>query len=150
LGWRCITAGSSSAAFLAFVAASFLLTPYLGRNFFPSVDAGQILMHARAPIGMRVEETANRFADIEKEIRRVIPSHEIATMVDNIGVPVSGINLTYNNTGTIAARTARSRSSSRRSTGRPPTMCASSGSNFRSAFRDSLFRSSLPTSSVRS
>jgi len=54
--------------FLAFVAASFLLTPYLGRNFFPSVDAGQILMHARAPIGMRVEETANRFADIEKEI----------------------------------------------------------------------------------
>jgi multidrug efflux pump subunit AcrB len=90
--------------FLAFVAASFLLTPYLGRNFFPSVDAGQILMHARAPIGMRVEETANRFADVQKEIRRIIPSNEIVTMVDNIGVPVSGINLTYNNTGTIGSQ----------------------------------------------
>jgi multidrug efflux pump subunit AcrB len=61
-------------------------------------------MHARAPIGMRVEETANRFADIQKEIRRIIPSNEIATMVDNIGVPVSGINLTYNNTGTIGSQ----------------------------------------------
>jgi multidrug efflux pump subunit AcrB len=90
--------------FLAFVASSFLLTPFLGRNFFPSVDAGQILMHARAPIGMRVEETANRFADIQKEIRRVIPSNEIANMVDNIGVPVSGINMTYNNTGTIGSQ----------------------------------------------
>src|ERR1700730_15581169 len=90
--------------FLAFVAASFLLTPFLGRNFFPSVDAGQILMHARAPIGMRVEETANRFADIQKEIRRIIPSREIATMVDNVGMPVSGINMTYNNTGTIGSQ----------------------------------------------
>jgi len=90
--------------FLAFVVASFLLTPFLGRNFFPSVDAGQILMHARAPIGMRVEETANRFADIQKEIRRIIPSREIATMVDNVGMPVSGINMTYNNTGTIGSQ----------------------------------------------
>jgi multidrug efflux pump subunit AcrB len=92
------------AGFLAFVAASFLLTPFLGRNFFPSVDAGQILMHARAPIGMRVEETANRFADIQKEIRRIVPSREIATMVDNVGMPVSGINMTYNNTGTIGSQ----------------------------------------------
>jgi multidrug efflux pump subunit AcrB len=61
-------------------------------------------MHARAPIGTRVEETANRFVDIQKEIRRIIPSNEIATMVDNIGVPVSGINLTYNNTGTIGSQ----------------------------------------------
>src|SRR5882724_11119827 len=91
-------------SFLAFVAASFLLTPFLGRNFFPSVDAGQILMHVRAPIGTRVEETANRFADIQKEIRRVIPSREIATMVDNVGMPVSGINMTYNNTGTIGSQ----------------------------------------------
>jgi len=61
-------------------------------------------MHARAPIGMRVEETANRFADIQKEIRRIIPSREIATMVDNVGMPVSGINMTYNNTGTIGSQ----------------------------------------------
>jgi multidrug efflux pump subunit AcrB len=90
--------------FLAFVAASFLLVPFLGRNFFPNVDAGQILMHARVPIGTRVEETANQFTEIQKEIRRIIPSHEIATMVDNVGVPVSGINLTYNNTGTIGSQ----------------------------------------------
>jgi multidrug efflux pump subunit AcrB len=92
------------AAFLCFVSASFLLVPFLGRNFFPDVDAGQILMHARAPIGTRVEETAAQFAGIEKEIRRIIPNREIATLVDNIGVPVSGINLTYNNTGTIGSQ----------------------------------------------
>ncbi len=90
--------------FLFFVASSFLLVPLLGRNFFPAVDAGQILMHARVPIGTRVEETANQFAAIQKEIRRIIPSQEIATMVDNVGVPVSGINLTYNNTGTIGSQ----------------------------------------------
>src|SRR5580704_17737355 len=104
LGLACHHRAVFIGGFLAFVAASFLLTPFLGRNFFPSVDAGQILMHARAPIGMRVEETANRFADIQKEIRRVIPSREIATMVDNVGMPVSGINMTYNNTGTIGSQ----------------------------------------------
>lgn len=87
--------------FMAFVLASFALAPMLGRNFFPSVDAGQILMHARVPVGTRVEETANQFAAIQKAIREIIPSHEIATMVDNVGMPVSGINLTYNNTGVI-------------------------------------------------
>ena len=81
--------------------ASFLLAPFLGRNFFPSVDAGQILMHARAPVGTRVEETANQFAAIQKAIRQIIPPQEIAAMVDNVGMPVSGINMTYNNTGTI-------------------------------------------------
>jgi multidrug efflux pump subunit AcrB len=92
------------AGFMMFIAASFLLSPYLGRNFFPSVDGGQILMHVRAPIGTRVEETANRFADIQKEIHRLIPPREIATMVDNVGFPVSGINMTYNNTGTIGSQ----------------------------------------------
>jgi multidrug efflux pump subunit AcrB len=87
--------------FLAFVAGSFALTPWLGRDFFPSVDAGQILMHARLRIGTRVEESANQFAEITKAIRQIIPPDEIATIVDNIGMPVSGINMTYNNTGTI-------------------------------------------------
>ncbi|HET8881734.1 MAG TPA: efflux RND transporter permease subunit, partial [Solimonas sp.] len=88
-------------AFLAFVALSFLLVPFLGRNFFPSVDSGQILLHARVPVGTRLEETSQRFADIEAAIRRVIPRHELAALADNIGVPVSSINNTYNNTGTI-------------------------------------------------
>jgi multidrug efflux pump subunit AcrB len=90
--------------FLAVVALSFLLVPFLGSNFFPTVDSGQVLIHARVPVGTRVEETAVRFAKIEQAIRRVIPSHEIVTMVDNIGMPSSSINLTYNNTGTMGTQ----------------------------------------------
>jgi multidrug efflux pump subunit AcrB len=87
--------------FLAFVCASFALVPYLGQNFFPSVDAGQILMHVRVQVGTRLEESANQFADIQKAIRKIIPPDQIETMTDNIGLPNSGINLTYNNTGVI-------------------------------------------------
>jgi CzcA family heavy metal efflux pump len=87
--------------FLGFVGVSFLLAPYLGRNFFPSVDAGGILMHVRTQVGTRVEETANQFADIQKAIRKIIPPGEIETLADNIGMPISGINMTYNNTGVI-------------------------------------------------
>ena len=90
--------------FLAFVLASFALTPFLGRNFFPSVDSGQILMHVRGPIGTRVEESANHFAAIQKAVRTIIPSDKIATMADNVGMPVSGINMAYNNTGTIGSQ----------------------------------------------
>ena len=89
------------AGFLGFVALSFLLVPYLGQNFFPSVDAGAILMHVRTQIGTRVEESANQFADVQKAIRKVIPPGEIDTVADNIGMPISGINMTYNNTGVI-------------------------------------------------
>ena len=87
--------------FLGVVAASFLLVPFLGRNFFPSVDAGSILMHVRTQIGTRVEESANQFAEVQKAIRRIIPPGEIETLADNIGMPISGINMTYNNTGVI-------------------------------------------------
>jgi multidrug efflux pump subunit AcrB len=88
-------------AFLGFVAVSFLLVPFLGRNFFPSVDAGNILMHVRTQVGTRVEETANQLADVQKAIRKIIPPQEIDTVADNIGMPISGINMTYNNTGVI-------------------------------------------------
>src|SRR5712675_2033291 len=87
--------------FLGVVALSFLLVPYLGRNFFPAVDAGNILMHVRTQVGTRVEDAANQFADIQKAIRTVIPPDQIETMADNIGMPISGINMTYNNTGVI-------------------------------------------------
>jgi multidrug efflux pump subunit AcrB len=87
--------------FLMFVAASFLLFPFLGRNFFPQVDGGQMLLHVRAPVGMRIEETAARFAAVEDAIREVIPPAEVAAVVDNIGTYLSSINTVYNNTGTI-------------------------------------------------
>jgi multidrug efflux pump subunit AcrB len=90
--------------FLAVVVCSFALTPFLGRDFFPIVDAGQILMHARTRVGTRVEENAEQFAEIQKAIRQIIPPAELATMVDNIGFPSSGINMTYNNSGTIGSQ----------------------------------------------
>jgi multidrug efflux pump subunit AcrB len=91
---------------LAFVAASFLLVPFLGRNFFPAVDTGQILMHVRTQVGTRVEESARQFADVQKAVTRLIPPHDLATMVDNIGMPISGINMSYNNTGVIGPQDA--------------------------------------------
>jgi multidrug efflux pump subunit AcrB len=89
--------------FMIFIVASFLLIPFLGRNFFPSVDSGQILIHARLPIGTRVEQGASQFADIQAKIRQIIPAKELDTVTDNIGFPVSGINMVYNNTGTIGS-----------------------------------------------
>jgi multidrug efflux pump subunit AcrB len=93
--------GRFLAGFLGFIAVSFLLAPFLGRNFFPQVDGGQILLHVRAPVGMRIEETAARFAEVEKAIRKAIPPAEVAAVADNIGTYVSAINTIYNNTGTI-------------------------------------------------
>jgi multidrug efflux pump subunit AcrB len=90
--------------FLGVVLASFLLVPMLGRNFFPAVDSGQILMHVRLQVGTRVEDAANTFARIQGAIRQVIPPAELGTLVDNVGLPISGINLSYNNTGTIGSQ----------------------------------------------
>jgi multidrug efflux pump subunit AcrB len=87
--------------FLVFIAASYLLAPFLGRNFFPQVDGGQILIHARAPVGTRIEETAADFTNVEKAIRQVIPPAELGAIVDNVGTYLSSINTIYNNTGTI-------------------------------------------------
>jgi len=90
--------------FVAFIVGSFALAPYLGRDFFPAVDGGRILMHARAHVGTRVEETARLFAEIERVVRQTIPPDELESLVDNIGMSVSGINTTYNNTGTIGSQ----------------------------------------------
>ena len=87
--------------FMGFVVVSFALIPFLGRNFFPSVDSGQILLHARAPVGTRLETTAEIFAGIESAIRKIVPPTELDTIIDNIGQTISGINTAYNNTGTV-------------------------------------------------
>ncbi|WP_114226549.1 MULTISPECIES: efflux RND transporter permease subunit [Sphingomonas] len=87
--------------FLAVVLLSFLLVPFLGQNFFPSLDAGQIAMHVRAPVGSRLESTSAEFDRIETRIRQIIPPDELVSVVDNVGLPVSSINTTYNNSGTI-------------------------------------------------
>jgi len=87
--------------FLAFFVASCFLTPFLGQDFFPKVDAGQMRLHVRARTGTRVEETAALCDHVEALIRRTIPAKELETIVDNIGLPTSGINVSYNNGGTI-------------------------------------------------
>ncbi|NVZ70687.1 efflux RND transporter permease subunit [Pseudomonas costantinii] len=89
---------------LAFVAVSFALVPFLGSNFFPEVDSGLILLHVRAPVGTRVESNAHLIADIENAIRQKIPAQELKALVDNIGLSISGINVVYNNTGTVGSQ----------------------------------------------
>ena len=89
--------------FMLFVVGTFALAPWVGRDFFPQVDGGRILMHVRTHVGTRVEENAREFAEMEKVIRQIIPPEELETLVDNIGFPISGINMTYNNTGTIGS-----------------------------------------------
>jgi multidrug efflux pump subunit AcrB len=91
---------------IAFVLASFALAPWLGENFFPSVDGGQILMHVRAQPGTRIEETARLCDEVEAAVRNVIPRAELGNIVDNIGLPISGISMAYNNTGTIGPEDA--------------------------------------------
>jgi multidrug efflux pump subunit AcrB len=89
------------AAFLACVVLSFGLAPFLGSNFFPAVDSGQILMHVRAQPGTRIEETARLMEQVEQTVRATIPPKQLDNIVDNIGLPFSGINMAYQNTGTL-------------------------------------------------
>ncbi|GGA07460.1 efflux RND transporter permease subunit [Dyella caseinilytica] len=78
-----------------------LLVPWLGRDFFPYVDGGQIKLHFRAPTGLRIEETARLADGIEDVIHQTIPKQELSSIVDTLGLPYSGINLSYSNTGVI-------------------------------------------------
>ena len=94
LAWTLDNRVAFVTGFLCFVVASVaILTPLLGRDFFPTVDAGLIKLHVRGAPGLRIEETERRFAAMEDTIRTVIPKEEIATLLDNLGVPNSGINL---------------------------------------------------------
>jgi len=90
------------ALFLGFTIASLLLlTPWLGTDFFPAVDAGQIKIHVRAPTGTRVEETAKICDEVDGIIRQIIPAKDLESIVDNIGLPYSGINLSYSNSAPV-------------------------------------------------
>ena len=83
---------------LGFAAASTLLYPFLGQNFFPSVDTGQFEMHVRTRAGTRIEETARTVDQIEQMIRKIIPASQVEMIVDNMGIPYSGLNTSYNTT----------------------------------------------------
>jgi multidrug efflux pump subunit AcrB len=90
--------------FLVVVVLSFGLAPFLGSNFFPSVDSGQMTIHVRAPVGTRLEDASLEFGQVESLIRRTIPAAEIGSVVDNIGIPNSSINMIYNNSGVIGSQ----------------------------------------------
>ncbi|HTR34725.1 MAG TPA: efflux RND transporter permease subunit [Bryobacteraceae bacterium] len=91
------------AGFLAFALASLGLVYLVGRDFFPTVDSGQIRLHAQAPAGTRIEKTELIFAEIEKEIRNAIPPGELDTILDNIGVPSGGFNLAFGDSSVIGS-----------------------------------------------
>ena len=98
--------GVFAACFLLFCVLSCTIAFVLGRDFFPSVDAGQIRLHLRARTGLRIEETARLTDQVNQTIREMIPKEDIVTLLDNIGLPYSGINLSYSNAGTIGTSDA--------------------------------------------
>src|SRR6202041_84419 len=92
--------------FVACLGSLAILIPWLGRDFFPSVDSGSFKLHLRAPTGMRIEETANLCDLVEQSIRQQIPASEINNVIDNIGLPFSGINLSYSNSAPVGTSDA--------------------------------------------
>jgi multidrug efflux pump subunit AcrB len=94
------------AFFAACLGSLAIVVPWLGQDFFPSVDAGSFKLHLRAPTGMRIEDTAFLCDEVENSIRRKIPGSEVASMIDNIGLPYSGINLSYSNSAPVGASDA--------------------------------------------
>lgn len=102
LNWSLANKVKVLGLFVLFYAASAFLIPFVGRDFFPPLDAGQIRLHVNAPAGTRVEHTAQIFARIEKEIERIIPKEEIKVLTDNIGLPVSGVNFAFSDSQTIS------------------------------------------------
>jgi multidrug efflux pump subunit AcrB len=92
--------------FLGSCVAVFALFPWLGQDFFPSTDAGQIKLHVRTKTAMRIEETANACDRIEQAIRREIPPEEVSSIIDNIGLPYSSINLSYSTSAPIGTMDA--------------------------------------------
>jgi len=94
------------AFFASCLGSLVVLIPWLGRDFFPSVDAGSFKLHMRAPTGMRIEETANLCDQVERSIRAQIPASEVQNVIDNIGLPYSGINLSYSNSAPVGTSDA--------------------------------------------
>jgi multidrug efflux pump subunit AcrB len=83
-----------------------ILVPWLGQDFFPSIDSGSFKLHLRAPTGLRIEETANLCDQVEHSLRQQIPPREVQSIIDNIGLPYSGINLSYSNSAPVGSSDA--------------------------------------------
>jgi len=101
LSWALSQARLTVTAFIVLIVVSALLFPMLGRDFFPQVDAGQMRLHVRAPAGTRLERTQQYFADVESQIRKLVGNQQIDVMLDNIGLPYSGINIALSDSATV-------------------------------------------------
>jgi len=101
LAWALSQARLTVIAFVVLIVVSALLFPLLGRDFFPQVDAGQMRLHVRAPAGTRLEKTRQYFAEVEAQIRKLAGSDQIDVMLDNIGLPYSGINIALSDSATV-------------------------------------------------
>jgi len=101
LSWALSEARLTVAAFIGLIVVSALLFPFLGRDFFPQVDAGQMRLHVRAPAGTRLEKTQQDFAEVESQIRKLVGNDQIDVMLDNIGLPYSGINIALSDSATV-------------------------------------------------
>jgi multidrug efflux pump subunit AcrB len=101
LAWTLSQPVMTVAAFVTLMVMSICLFPQLGRDFFPQVDAGQMRLHVRAPAGTRLEKTQEYFAEVETEIRRLVGGDQINVMLDNIGLPYSGINIALSDSATV-------------------------------------------------
>ncbi|HMF79673.1 MAG TPA: efflux RND transporter permease subunit [Bryobacteraceae bacterium] len=103
LEWSLQHRGRVLTAFMALSVASLSLLWLVGQDFFPTVDSGQMRLHARSPVGTRIEQTEVRFAAIEREIRNVIPANELKSLIDNIGIPNSWTSLAQGDIPTISS-----------------------------------------------
>jgi len=101
LSWALSQARLTVTAFIILIVVSALLFPLLGRDFFPQVDAGQMRLHVRAPAGTRLEKTQQYFAEVESQIRKLVGNEQIDVMLDNIGLPYSGINIALSDSATV-------------------------------------------------
>jgi multidrug efflux pump subunit AcrB len=101
LSWAVDRPVTTSSFFVVLIAVSCMLFPLLGMDFFPQIDAGQMRLHVRAPPGTRLETTQRYFADVEAAIRDIVGNDQIEVVLDNIGLPYSGINVALSDTATV-------------------------------------------------
>jgi multidrug efflux pump subunit AcrB len=101
VSWALSEARLTVLAFIGLIVLSALLFPFLGRDFFPQVDAGQMRLHVRAPAGTRLEKTQQYFSQVEAQIRKLVGNDQIDVMLDNIGLPYSGINIALSDSATV-------------------------------------------------
>ena len=142
--------GVTSVFFVLLMACSLLLFPQLGRDFFPQVDAGQMRLHVRAPPGTPLEETQRYFAEVESAIRQIVGEDQIDVILDNIGLPYSGINIALSDSATVGPMDGEILISLKKKHTPDGGSCRRAcGANCRSAFPICSSSSSPPTSSTR-